>query len=196
VTRPSPPPESDVSSSLLRRIRKQDPDAWKQLVEWIGPFVLHWCRRANLQTVHRDEVSRKVFQRIRVYISQFRSAAADESFSAWVYTIILNQCRDLLELRRSDPVTLSDIALPSEIDSAQAPDLQQRATLLVLQEAMATSGEDAGFKAFYRTVVDGLSPAGAAKELGLDAWAVRRHKYRWIKYLRDKLQDDFGELLG
>ena len=43
--------------------------------------------------------------------------------------------------------------------------------------------------------VDGLSSVEAGKELGLGADVVRQHKCRWIKRLRDRLREQFGELL-
>jgi DNA-directed RNA polymerase specialized sigma24 family protein len=85
--------------------------------------------------------------------------------------------------------------LPAEADPAEAQDLKRRALHLLIQDIIAPHINDPGFKAFYRTAVDGLSAVQAAQELGASADMVRQHKCRWIKRLRDRLRDQFGELL-
>jgi hypothetical protein len=86
--------------------------------------------------------------------------------------------------------------VPAEADPTEAQDLQRSALQLLVEEVVARHGTDPGFRAFYRTAVDGLPAVAVAEELGLGAEAVRQHKSRWVKRLRDRLAERFGGLLG
>ena len=46
------------------------------------------------------------------------------------------------------------------------------------------------WQAFYRTAVDGQTSQAVAEELGMQAAAVRRAKFRVLKRLRDALDVD------
>jgi RNA polymerase sigma-70 factor (ECF subfamily) len=188
-------PADDTSSSLLVRVRRQDPDAWLRLIEWVSPFVLRWCRQAGLQAADCDDVSQLVLQRVWSHFGTFRKDRATDSFRGWVYTITRNQCRSFLASRRTDVNTVADVPLPVAPDPADALDLQKRALWLLLQEIVARHGRDVGFKAFYRAAVDGVPAKEVGEELGLKAWTVRQHRCRWVKRLRDRLAVDFGGLI-
>ncbi|HKI37012.1 MAG TPA: sigma-70 family RNA polymerase sigma factor [Gemmataceae bacterium] len=194
MSAPSPPAD-DTSSSLLARVKNHDADACVQLVQWIGPFILRWCQRARLQAADRDDVSQQVLKNIWSRLATFRKDKPNDSFRGWVYTITRNCILDLWERRRGAPHPLP-VELPAEADPSEARDLKRRALHLLIQEVIARHAGDSGFQAFYRTAVDGLSAVEAAQELGLSPDAVRQHKSRWIKRLRDRLLRQFGDLLS
>jgi RNA polymerase sigma-70 factor (ECF subfamily) len=204
MSQPSPPAD-DTSSSLLARVRKQDADAWLQLVKWIGPFILGWCRRARLQPADGEDVCQQVLTNVWRRLDTFRTELPGHSFRGWVYVITKNCIADLQEQRRralagerlasARPQAGPAAELPAEDDPAAAHDWKQRALQLLIQEVIALHANDRGFRAFYRTAVDGLSAVAAAQELGLSADVVRQHKSRWIKRLRDQLRKQFGDLL-
>jgi RNA polymerase sigma-70 factor (ECF subfamily) len=186
--------EDGTSSSLLASVRSGDAEAWIKLARWIGPLILKWCRRAGLQPADGDEVAQQVFTNIWRRLDTFRKGAPGDSFRGWVYVITRNCIRDLRAKRRDGPGPL-----PPEVsvgaDSADAGDLQRRALQLLVQDAIARYVNDRGFKAFYRTAVDGLSAVEAGIELNLSPDLVRQHKSRWLKRLRDRLRHEFGDLL-
>jgi len=189
--------EADTSSSLLLRVRKQDREGWRLLVEWISPFILRWCQRAHFQGSDCDDIAQSVLKKIWASFSSFHKEKPGDSFRAWVYTITRNECRNLFAKQRSDGShTMVDITLPTECEPSEAADLQQRAILLLLQSVTAQYKDDNGFKAFYRTAVDGLTSTEVAAELGMEQATVRQHKSLWIRHLRDRLQVEFTELLG
>jgi RNA polymerase sigma-70 factor (ECF subfamily) len=193
MSAPTPPPD-DTRSSLLARARKQHPDAWQRLVRWIGPFILRWCRTARLQPADQDEVCQQVLLKVWGGLGGFRNKKPGDAFRGWVYTITRNCIADLIARRRTEPGPLP-LVLPDVPDPAEAQDLKRRALHLLIQEAIGPAVNDRGFKAFYRTAVDGLSAVQAAGELGMSPDVVRQHKSRWIKRLRDRLREQFGELL-
>jgi RNA polymerase sigma-70 factor, ECF subfamily len=190
----NPAPAADETrSSLLLRVRDQDAEAWRQLVLWIGPFILRTCRKAGLQATDADDVSQSVLETVWSRLHTFRKDNPRDSFRGWVYTITRNRVIDFR--RRPTPRPLPSVELPDTPDPAEAGELENRALSLILREAAVRHAADPGFKAFYRTAVDGLTAPQAAAELGLTAWAVRQHKSRWIARLRERLRDEYGPLL-
>ncbi len=194
MSTPSPPSKDDTSSSLLTRVKKHDAEAWLQLVQWIGPFILRWCRRAGLQAADCDEVGQQVLMKIWRGFGNFRADQPGHSFRGWVYTITKNCLLDLAAHRHGAPQPLP-VAVPAESEPSDARDLRQHALHLLIQKFVADHANDRGFRAFYRTAVDGLTAVEVAQELELNADVVRQHKSRWIKRLRDRLREEFGELL-
>jgi RNA polymerase sigma-70 factor (ECF subfamily) len=204
MSQPSPSAD-DTSSSLLARARQYDADAWLQLVKWIGPFVLNWCRRARLQAADCEDVSQQALANIWRRLGTFRKDSPGHSFRGWVYVITKNCIADLHERRRraqaadrlaaGRPLPEPAVELPAEDDPAAAHSWKQRALQLLIRDVVAAHANDRGFRAFYRTAVDGLSAVAVAQELGLSADVVRQHKSRWIKRLRDQLRKQFGDLL-
>lgn len=188
-------PKDETSSSLLAGIRSGDAAAWIRLARWIGPLILKWSRRAGLQAADGDEVAQQVLTNIWRRLETFRREAPGDSFRGWAYVITRNCIRDLKAHSRAGPGPLPPEG-PVAADPADAGDLQQRALQLLVQDAIARYVNDPGFQAFYRTAVDGLSAVEAGIELNLSADAVRQHKSRWLKRLRDRLRQEFGELLG
>ncbi len=88
-------PDDDTSSSLLVRVKNRDPDACLRLVEWIGPFILSWCRRAGLQPADRDEVSQQALLNVWGRLAAFRKEKPGDSFRGWVYSITRSRILDL-----------------------------------------------------------------------------------------------------
>jgi RNA polymerase sigma-70 factor, ECF subfamily len=181
----------DTAFSLLTRVKSQDADAWVQFAGWIGPFILRWCRRAGLQPADREEIAQQVLMSMWSGLGTLRRDRHGESFHGWAYTITRNCIRDLLARRQEGPGSL-----PAAVDPGEAAHLERRAIQLIVKDAVVRHAADAGFKAFYRTVVDGLSVPQVAAEQGLKPWTVRQHRSRWARRLRDRLRDEFGELLG
>jgi RNA polymerase sigma-70 factor (ECF subfamily) len=188
-----PTPSDPTDSGLLSRAVRQDADAWLQLVRWIGPSILRWCRRAGLQPADCDDLAQGVLQTVWLRLATFNKDRAGHTFRGWVYVITRNRIIDLL--RRDAPSQLPTIDLPAAVEPAEAGDLKRRAIALVLQDIVARHAADVGFKAFYRTAVDGCPAPDVARELGLQPWTVRQHKSRWTRRLRDQLKEQFGELL-
>jgi RNA polymerase sigma-70 factor (ECF subfamily) len=194
MSAPKPASDDNTDSSLLARVRKQDADAWIQLVKWIGPLLLHWCQRAGLQAADGEDVSQQVLLKVWHGLASFRKENAGDSFRGWVYTITRNRIVDWVKKQRPAFSPLP-VELPAVADAAEEPDLKQIALQMLIRDAVAQHVNDRGFTAFYRTAVDGLSAVEVGSELGMSADVVRQHKSRWIKRLRDRLGEQFKGLL-
>jgi RNA polymerase sigma-70 factor, ECF subfamily len=187
MSEPMPPLGEDTSSSLLANVKKHNADAWLRLVTWMGPFVLRWCRGFHLQADDCDEVSSQVIEKVWLNLASFRKQAPGDSFRVWVRDITRNTALDHLAGRGSLPT--------AEDDPTEARDWKRRALLLLIDDTKARYAQDPGFQAFYRTTVDARAAPEIALELGLSNDAVRQHKVRWLKRLREQLNQQFAELL-
>lgn len=191
---------SSTDSSLLRQVRNHAPDAWNRLVEWAGPLVLYWCRKAELPPEDREEVFQDVFLAVAENIGRFRLDEPGSSFRGWILIITRNKIVDLVRRRINQPaaqggseayqkfLALADEQLSaSELANPEAKALQLRRALDLIRPEFAHHV----WQAFWRTAVDGLSAPEVATELRMTSQAVRKAKSRILARLRD----EFGGLL-
>jgi RNA polymerase sigma-70 factor, ECF subfamily len=184
---------SVTSTSLLQRVKEQEPDAWERLVRLYGPLVFLWCRQAGLSREDAADVVQEVWAAVSTHIDQFRREQPGDSFRGWLYTIARNKVRD----RWRDPEPAAEGGTQagnrlSQIPDA-APDLAELAAndkQVVLQQALQlvrAEFEERTWKAFWRLAVDGRSAAEAAEELEMTAAAVYQAKHRVLYRLRAEM---------
>ena len=132
--------ESDLTP-LLTRVREQDEDAARALVEALHPLVIRIVRsHLPLRTAEEDlaqEVFVKLFSRLHQY-----AARADIPFHHWVSRLAVRTCLDALRAERRRPewrwsdlpeaevnwleFMLADSAAPPETDAASARELVEK----------------------------------------------------------------------
>jgi RNA polymerase sigma-70 factor (ECF subfamily) len=83
-----------TSSSLLERVKSNDPTAWQRLVEVYGPLVYRWSRDSGLQGADAKDIAQEVFTVLTRKMGDFRRDRPGDSFRAWLKTITLNKIRD------------------------------------------------------------------------------------------------------
>lgn len=189
---------SSASSTLLERVRLQQPDAWRRLVDLYGPLVYRWCRRSQLQPSDAADVVQDVFTSVAQHIERFERAADTGGFRGWLATITRNKVHDFYR-RQSRRATahggtdayerLAQLAAPRAIaEATSAPDddqlLMRRAMELVRAEF-----EDRTWEAFGRVVLEGQQPAHVAEDLGMSTNAVYKSKSRVLRRLRQELSE-------
>lgn len=188
-----------TSFSLLDAVRANDPQAWECLVEVYAPLVDYWARRADLAPEDRADLLQEVFRSVAANIAQFRRDRPGDIFRGWLWTITCNRLADWLRTRANLPrpaggsVTLS---LLHEIPNREPPEPEdtmvpgsRRASLLRAVEQIRAEFEDSSWRAFLRTVVDGLLSREAADELGTPPAAIRKAKSRVLQRLREVFGD-------
>ncbi len=187
-----------VSSTLLERVRCQEPDAWRRLVDLYGPLVYRWCRRARLQPSDSADVVQDVFTAVSQHIGGFERKPARGGFRAWLATITQNKIRDFYRRRRGRATArggtdayrqLAQVPEPEALsDATGAPDddrlLSSRAIELVRAEF-----ETRTWEAFRRAVLESQQPAHIAEDLGMSANAVYKAKSRVLRRLRQELSE-------
>ena len=199
VNSPLEPPS--ISTTLLNRLRAQDPAGWQRFAELYGPLVYLWCRRANLQPEDAADVSQEVFAVMLAKVGDFRRNRPGDSFRGWLWTICQNKIRDQFRRHREQAQGGTDAQerwaqVPNpELDasgSASRPDDQAVLTQRVLDFARA-GVEDRTWQAFWQVTVDGQDVADVAQELGMSAAAVYKAKYRVLRLIRSECHDVLEE---
>lgn len=189
---------SSVSSTLLERVKARRPEAWERLVDLYGPVVYRWCRLSGVCLEDAPDVVQDVFIAVASHVAEFRRQSASDSFSAWLATITRNKVRDHFRRRQGRPearggtdaqqqfLQVPELSEPSQSSARMDADalLSRRALDLVRAEF-----ENRTWEAFWRTAVDGQSPAHVADDLGISTNAVYKAKSRVLRRLRQELGD-------
>jgi RNA polymerase sigma-70 factor (ECF subfamily) len=186
-----------TSLSLLERARANDQNAWRRLAELYRPLVLSWCRRANCPAAEAEDVAQDVFAGVAAGLTGFRRDRPGDSFRGWLRGITRNQV--LLYFRRNQgrprPVGGSDALgqvrdLP---DTLAEPSEEAEVSLLYRRAVKQVRGEfePPTWHIFWRTVIEGISPAAVAEEMNTTPAAVRQAKSRVLR----RLKQEMGEVL-
>jgi RNA polymerase sigma-70 factor (ECF subfamily) len=193
-------PQQATSKTLLQRLRANDSEAWRVMVQLYTPLVRHWATRGGVRGVDVEDVTQEVLQASATHLQNFRRDKPGDSFRGWLRGITRNMV--LQHFRRSgrnprgsggtdalvqlheveDTVTPDEDADPAE----ELDGLRRRALELVRDEF-----EERTWRAFWVTVVEGRSPADIAAEMGVSPTAIRMAKSRVLR----RLKQTFGDLI-
>jgi RNA polymerase sigma-70 factor (ECF subfamily) len=192
----------DTSLTLLERLRANNSDAWRVMVQLYTPLVYHWCARGGLRGADTEDVTQDVFQAAATHLANFRRDRPGDSFRGWLRGITRNMVlqhfrrrgrhapasggTDAL-LRLQEVADTSDVTAVEDEDPAEELDaLRQRALELVRSEF-----EERTWRAFWMTVVEDRAPVDVAADMGVSPAAVRMAKSRVLH----RLKEEFGELI-
>src|SRR5262249_60389809 len=90
---PPPPgrtPPPGTSLTLLERLRDNEPEAWRTVVQLYTPLLCHWCARQGVRGADADDVIQEVLQAAAAGLAGFRREHATDSFRAWLRGITRN----------------------------------------------------------------------------------------------------------
>jgi RNA polymerase sigma-70 factor, ECF subfamily len=187
-----------TSLSLLGRARANDQDAWARLTSLYRPLVAFWCRRARCPAEEVEDVTQEVFAAAAAGLATFRRDRPGDSFRGWLRGITRNQV--LMYFRRNrgrpQPVggsdalgqvqNLPDLLVEPAEEAAEVSLVYRRAVAQVRGEF-----EQRTWHLFWRTVVEGISPAAVAEEMHTTPAAIRQAKSRVLR----RLKQEMGEVL-
>jgi RNA polymerase sigma-70 factor (ECF subfamily) len=188
-----------VSSSLLDRLRLQDPEAWRRLVRLYYPVVRGWGERAGLQAEDAADVAQEVFRALAGNVDRFRRDGGKNSFRGWLWGITQRQILAHRRRRQGRPVAaggteanrlLAEVPEADEPSSAAPPD-DRHAVLRRALDLLRAEVEERTWQAFWRATVEGQAPADIAAALGMSVNSVYLAKARLLRRLRE----EFGDLL-
>jgi RNA polymerase sigma-70 factor, ECF subfamily len=181
-----------TSSSLLQRVKLQEPDAWRRLVRLYGPLVFLWCRQFGSSRDAAD-VAQEVWIAVATSVAKFRRDGPEDSFRGWLWTITRNKLRDCWRDREPSAVGGTDARrrleqIPDELPESveQVAGYRSMVTRKAL-ELIQPEFEDRTWRAFWRMAVDDRSAAEVAAELEMNTGAVRQAKCRVLKRLREEM---------
>lgn len=183
-----------TSSSLVAGVRSLDPESWKRFTLQYGPLVYAWARRAGLHGPDAADITQDVFRSVLYRADRLRHDRPGDNFRGWLWAVTRNTIRDHWR-RHSVPAVGGSDAF-ERLQSLPAPDFSSDAFPSGsgrLNEAVAKvrdEFEGTSWTAFWRTMVDGQSPARVAEELGISANAVYVSRSRILRRLREVLAAD------
>jgi RNA polymerase sigma-70 factor (ECF subfamily) len=192
---------AETSSSLLRRVKANDPAAWEWTVRLYSPLVYQWCRRKNLQAADAADIGQEVFQAVARKIGDFHLERETDTFRGWLRTITENKCRDFLRRRQKQAAAaggssalnqLQQIASEPRDDSDSVT--EETETRILYQRALdliRSDFEDRTWLVFRQVVLGGRSSSEVARELTMSLNAVYLAKARVLRRLRE----EFAEMI-
>jgi RNA polymerase sigma-70 factor (ECF subfamily) len=192
----------DTSLTLLERLRANNSDAWRMMVQLYTPLVCHWCARGGLRGADTEDVTQEVFQAAATHLANFRRDRPGDSFRGWLRGITRNMVLQHFRksgrhapasggtdafLRLQEVADTSDVTAVEDEDPAEELDgLRRRALDLVRSEF-----EERTWRAFWMTVVEDRAPVDVAADMGVSPAAVRMAKSRVLH----RLKEEFGDLI-
>jgi len=175
-------------ASLLQRLRQAPtPEQWTRFVDLYAPVIQHWAARAGLQDADAADLLQDVFAVLLKKLPEFEYDPS-RSFSAWLRQVCVNVWRG--KARQRLPAALGagqEPAIPDPAEQFWNRDYQAhlaRRAMEVMQRDFAPTT----WQACWKVVVEGLSPADVAKELGLSVGAVYAARFRVLARLREELE--------
>ena len=188
---------SSISTTLLERIKAQQPEAWRRLAELYGPIVYGWCRRSGMGPEDAADVVQEVFSAVAANVADFRRDGAG-SFSAWLATIARNKICDHFRGLRNRPIARGGtdaqqqlLKIPDPEEISEITQVDEKIVSRRSLEFVRVEFENRTWEAFERTTLDGQSPARVAEELGMSVMAVYKARSRVLRRLRTELDQLF-----
>lgn len=182
-----------TDSSLIVRVQRDDPAAWRTFVDLYGPLIYSWCRRKNLAAVDAAEVVQETLLAISRAIPTYDATLG--RLRGWLWTVTKNKLLDFF--RRGPAVAAaggSEMALLlQEVAEQPPPDAEGETSELrpLLDRALRQVEleiEPQTYQAFVLVVLRGASTAEAAAQLGLSANSIRQAKSRVLRRLRQLIE--------
>jgi RNA polymerase sigma-70 factor, ECF subfamily len=203
---------TSTSRSLLVRLNEHDEAAWNRLVELYAPLVCHWCRQQRLPEQDLPDVVQEVFKAVSLNINRFRHDRPGDTFRGWLRTISRSKVYDCFRKKGKEATAaggteahatfqqIADGTLDSDLAGLDDPDVadkeptEETEKQLLFRRALELvqrDFEERTWQAFWKVVVDGMSPRDAGEELDMKPGTVRVAKSRVLARLRQ----EFGDLM-
>jgi RNA polymerase sigma-70 factor (ECF subfamily) len=184
---------------LLERARCRDEDAWRRLVALYRPLVLFWCGRDGLPSSDAEDVAQEVLAAVARALGGFRGDRPGDTFRGWLHVITRNAI--LVHFRRTNGRPRAEGGtdawerLQCLADPLAGAEEEETAEIVWLYrgavEQVRIELEERTWQAFWRTAIDGRSPATLVEELGMSVSAIRQAKSRVLR----RLKQGMGEVL-
>jgi RNA polymerase sigma-70 factor (ECF subfamily) len=187
--------------TLLQRLRDNQPEAWRTVVQLYTPLIAHWCAQGGVRGADVEDLVQEVFRVAATSLARFRRERDGDSFRGWLRGITRNMLRD--HFRRADRQpqasggsdALAQLQQVTDAAAAVAEDDDPPSELQALRlralELVRGQVEERTWRAFWLTAMEGQSPVDIAASLGVTPTAVRMAKSRVLH----RLKEQFGELI-
>ena len=172
-------------ASLLVRLRDAaDEGAWREFVRFYAPLIYAYARRRQLQDADAADVTQEVLRSVAGAARGFDYDPRRGSFRGWLFTVTRNKLLDFRARQRRGRGaggTSAQDRLEQELDLHEATQWDQeyeRRIFNLAAEEVRKEFEDATWRAFWQTAVEGRKPQEVAASLGISVGAVYIAKTR------------------
>lgn len=183
---------STIATSLLDRVRLQEPKAWRRLVELYTPLLYYWCRNWGVPHSDEDDLIQEVFMQVARKVVDFRREKPSDSFRGWIRTITHHRVIDYFRKRKRDQKKWGQLSeIPdSALPAAPVMSMDGQELMLLFRRAMKLISEDfepRTLKIFEALTLDGKTPREIADEVDLSVASIYQIKYRVSRRLKQEL---------
>jgi len=193
-------------ASLLVRLRDpRDHQAWSQFVDLYAPLVYRFGCKQGLQDADAADLTQDTLQSVSGAIGRLDYDPKLGSFRGWLFTIVRNRLRDLLQKRGGQERGAGDTAMldwlnqqPERHDDLAETWEREYDRQLLQTAARRIRGqfEETTWQAFWRTTVDGESGKDVARGLDMTVAAVYLAKSRVMARLKEAIRKLQAEISG
>jgi RNA polymerase sigma-70 factor, ECF subfamily len=184
---------NSTSVSLLRRLHSEEREiAWERFVELYAPLIYSWTLRSGLSGSDAADCVQDVLALLVEKLPAF-TYDPNKSFRAWLRTVTVNKCRDILRRNagvshRTAPLAPEHAFSPDHVELFTDEEYQRSLVHRAL-EVMQTEFEPNTWKACWEFVTSGDSVSQVAQRLGMTENAVYLAKSRVLRRLREELDE-------
>ncbi|MBS0260962.1 MAG: sigma-70 family RNA polymerase sigma factor [Planctomycetes bacterium] len=185
--------------SLMIRLQSAgDEAAWSEFVADYEPLILNLARRLGCCEADAQDICQQVLASVVRDIGQWTTDGKPASFRRWLFCIARHRALKffLAERKRVIAAGGSDVQQrltqwPDSDDGHEATLQREYRQQLLLQAARRIQGEfhPTTWSAFWKTCVDGLPIAQAARELQITPGNIYVARSRIIARLRDVVRE-------
>jgi len=172
-------------SVLIERLRSGSDDAYRELLEWIGPQVFRWCQGLGLNHADAEEVFQDCFVAVFQNLHRFEKNVEQGGFRAWLWTIVYHKSIDLH--RKGTMYNIGDdVQLILDGRLPEPDDSERNELLWAVCRIVKTQFTETSWQVFWSTTVEGRSAVDVAEEVGMSTVAVRKAKSRVLAAIRNE----------
>jgi RNA polymerase sigma-70 factor (ECF subfamily) len=192
-TKSAPLPPTPLS--LLERLRANEADAWRRLLDLYQPLVRFWCARGGLAPQDVEDVTQEVFSGVASGIASFRRDRPGDTFCGWLRGITRNQILLFHRRAQDKPIAAGGSDALWDFHQIAAPGQDADESLEISQvykralEQVRVEFEERTWMAFWLTVIEGRTPASLTSELGMSVGSIRQAKSRVLRRIKLEVGD-------
>ncbi|MEM8952868.1 MAG: sigma-70 family RNA polymerase sigma factor [Verrucomicrobiota bacterium] len=193
--------------TLLIKIRDHDDNAaWSEFTHLYTPLINNFALARGLNPEDAADVTQDTLKAVAKAIENFQYDPDKGTFRSWLYTVTRSKLNQHFAKNLKHPPASGSTAVHQIIEESPDPtsdDERQREyweleyKRHIFDWAASKTRHEFEAKtwnAFWKTAVDQVPPAEAARQLNMTPGAVTVAKHRVIKRLRDKVQSVTGDI--